>query len=108
MNFDDVLDAFRADPKLARIAADYEASKKKPARKFGSNALKVKGKIFAMMSSRGEFVVKLPAARAAELVAARAAKFFKSGGRTMKEWAVITSGSWIDLAREAHAYVKKA
>jgi hypothetical protein len=35
---------------------------------FGSAALNVDGKMFAMMSSRGAFVVKLPRERVAELV----------------------------------------
>jgi hypothetical protein len=36
---------------------------------FGSSALKVHGKIFAMVSSAGQFVVKLPEARVDQLVA---------------------------------------
>ena len=35
---------------------------------FGSGALKVDGKIFAMISSQGLFVVKLPKDRVSELV----------------------------------------
>ena len=35
---------------------------------FGSGALKVNGRIFAMISSKGEFVTKLPASRVQELV----------------------------------------
>ena len=34
---------------------------------FGSGALKVNGKIFAMLSSKGHFVAKLPAQRVASL-----------------------------------------
>jgi len=35
---------------------------------FGSGALKVRGKIFAMLSSKGQFVAKLPRERVDELV----------------------------------------
>jgi hypothetical protein len=78
---------------------------------FGSGALKVKGKIFAMTTSTGEFVVKLPKARVDELVAARSGTRFDPGhGRVMKEWLTVDAppGAWIDLAREAHAYVRGA
>jgi len=75
---------------------------------FGSRALKVKGKIFAMISSKAEFVVKLPDTRAAELVAAGRAKYFDAGrGKAMKQWAVITGGErqWLPLAKEALEFV---
>lgn len=38
---------------------------------FGSSALKVGGRIFAMLSSRGDFVIKLPRARVDALIASR-------------------------------------
>jgi len=100
--FDAVVNAFAADPKVTPPGKG---------KGFGSRALKVNGKIFAMMSSRAEFVVKLPSARAAELVAAGRANYFDAGrGKAMKEWAVITGGErlWISLAEEACAFVAKA
>ncbi len=57
--FDRVADAFAGDRQVSL------GGKKG----FCSGALKVNGKIFAMMSSKGEFVVKLPKARVDELVA---------------------------------------
>ena len=39
-------------------------------RKFGASGLKIKGKVFAMISSNGDFVVKLPRERVDKLVAA--------------------------------------
>ena len=74
---------------------------------FGSRALKLDGRIFAMWSSMGRFVVKLPRARAAELVAAGRGQYFDPvGGRPMKEWVAVAEGprAWMALAREAHAY----
>jgi hypothetical protein len=71
---------------------------------FGSGALKVKGKIFAMMSSKGYFVVKLSAERVNALIAAGSGTAFNPGhGRPMKEWLVVTAGHefWVPLAKEA-------
>ena len=76
---------------------------------FGSTGLKVNGKLFAFMSSKGQFVVKIPKARVQELVAAGEAEHFDPRhGRKMKEWAAIDSPKvdWIQLAREAHRFVK--
>jgi len=57
--FTRVLAAFSADPELAAVADDYAATQLAGGRrKFGSRALKVDGKIFAMIS-HGRFVVKL-------------------------------------------------
>ena len=77
-------------------------------RAFGSNALKVNGKIFAMLV-RGELVVKLPRARVDALVASGAGAHFESGpGRLMKEWVALQGAEedWLALAREALAFVK--
>lgn len=76
---------------------------------FGSSALKVNGKIFAMVSAADEFVVKLPRARVEELEASGVGKKFDPGhGRLMKEWLALSaksSGQWDRLAREALLYV---
>jgi hypothetical protein len=77
---------------------------------FGSRALKVNGKIFAMMASKGQFVVKLPKERVRELVATGIGKYFDPGhGRLMKEWLALEAGtaSWLDLAKEAYQFVKR-
>jgi hypothetical protein len=75
---------------------------------FGSDALKVDGRIFAMLS-KGELVVKLPRRRVDELVAAGTGKRFAAGGgRVMKEWVSIPPGQgalWPGLASEALAFV---
>jgi hypothetical protein len=59
---------------------------------FGSGALKVNGKIFAMMSSKGQFVVKLSEERVNALIADGSGTRFDAGrGRPMKEWLVVTA-----------------
>ena len=78
---------------------------------FGSGALKVKGKIFAMMSSKNEFVVKLPKVRVDELVSSGQGKRFNPGhGRLMKEWFVVQNekADWLALAQEACEFVKQS
>jgi TfoX/Sxy family transcriptional regulator of competence genes len=93
--FAPVVDAFAGDPDVS--AGTMMAS-------FG---LKVRGKIFAMVA-RGRLVVKLPKARVDELVAAGAGERFDPGhGRVMKEWIAIEADEgWVELAREAHRFVK--
>jgi len=76
---------------------------------FGSAALKVNGKIFAMMSSKGTFVAKLPKHRADELVRLGKGRYFDPGhGRLMKEWVALggATATWLELAREAYRFAK--
>ena len=76
---------------------------------FGSSALQVGGKIFAMISSNGSFVVKLPKQRVEALEASGAGQRFDPGhGRLMKEWLSLNPSSnedWLSLAREALSFV---
>ena len=79
------------------------------ARRFGSSALRVDGRIFAMVS-RGRLVVKLPAARVAELIGLGEGTPYDAGkGRPMKEWVCLTEHgqpAWLDIAAEALDYVR--
>lgn len=76
---------------------------------FGSSALQVNGKIFAMVSSAGAFVVKLPRRRVEALEAGGVGQRFDPGhGRLMKEWLAVHQGTteeWVSLAREALDFV---
>ena len=78
-------------------------------RLFGSASLKVHDKIFAMVSSNGQFVVKLPKARVDALVASGAGERFDANrGGPMNEWLEVHSKSteeWLHLAREALDFV---
>jgi hypothetical protein len=91
------------------FAADRSVSLPGTSKGFGSGSLKVRGKIFAMMASKGEFVVKLPKERVAELVSDGDAEYFNpTYKKPMKEWAVVIGpdASWVELAKEAYRYVK--
>ncbi len=78
-------------------------------RGFGSLALRVRGKMFATLSSSGTLVVKLPRHRVDALVAAGQGTPFEPGpGRIMKEWLEMSAASgqnWTPLAEEALAFV---
>lgn len=106
-----LVEVFRADPKLRAVAETFDASgASRQPRKFGSNGLKVDGKLFALFT-QGTLVVKLPKERVAALVAKGDGKPFDPGhGRLMKEWLTVVSPklSWSALAKEAHAFVATA
>jgi TfoX/Sxy family transcriptional regulator of competence genes len=77
-------------------------------RMFGSEGLKVNGKVFAMVV-KGDLVVKLPAGRCASLIEKGRARPFDPGhGRLMKEWVAVPPSrtrDWPGLANEARAFV---
>src|SRR5256885_5613406 len=100
----------RFDVIVATLANERGVSVGEQGKKaFGAGALKVDGKIFAMVTSKQEFVVKLPKARVDALQAAGTGHRFDPGhGRLMKEWLAVEGGSqgeWLGLAREALAFV---
>lgn len=102
-----------ANPRFAEVVAAFGRNKdvmRETGKGFGSGSLKVTGKIFSMMSSKGEFVVKLPGKRVDELVQAGQGKYFDPGrGRLMKEWFVGGDETdWIALAKEAHGFVGRS
>lgn len=76
-------------------------------RGFGSGALLVNGRIFAMVT-RGDLVLRLPAPRVAELIAAGQGRPFEAGrGRPLNEWMVAAASGrrWRAFAEEARAHV---
>lgn len=76
---------------------------------FGTNpGLRVDGSIFSMLLG-GEFVAKLPRERCEELIVDNAAVALRVGKREMREWVQLTlhdERRWIELAREALAFVR--
>jgi len=76
--------------------------------RFGSSALKINGKIFAMLV-QGKLVVKLPRQRVDVLIASGAGERFDRGhGRLMKEWLTVDPASdeqWLSLSKEAMDHV---
>ena len=95
--FERVAHAFAKDPRVTRGGKG-----------FGGTGLKVDGKLFALVSSRKQFVVKLPKARVAELVTHPNFEYFDTGaGRLMKEWVATSKvdAKWTELAREARRFV---
>jgi len=76
--------------------------------RFGSSALRVHGRIFAMVSAQ-RLVLKLPAKRVTELVdSGRGAPFDGGKGRPMEEWVSLApehQDDWLSLATEALGFV---
>jgi len=101
------------DPKFAPVVAAFAKDREVTygGKGFGSTGLKVNGKLFAMISSKGKFVAKLPKDRVEELVRDGKGEYFDPGhGRLMKEWIALDGGakSWLDLAIQARWFVRGA
>ncbi|MBS0431962.1 MAG: hypothetical protein JSS21_06110, partial [Proteobacteria bacterium] len=102
-NAEHAIEWFRAVAKHHGVAWTPSASPK-----FGSNALRVDGKIYAALTRSHRLLLKLPPARVAELLAAKRAECFESGGRVMNGWITLTPNDraeWIALSDEARAFV---
>lgn len=78
-------------------------------RMFGTIGLRVRGKVFAVAVHDGGLMVKVPEARADELVAGGDVTRMSMRGREMREWVVApldaSDGVWRGLLEEAHAYL---
>jgi hypothetical protein len=102
--FDALVEAFSGAPDVTTPSDDPTAQ-----RGFGSSALKVRDKIFAMLVN-DRLVVKLPMARVDEMVSAGDGARFdpRHDGRVMKEWLVVAPGQeddWLALAQDAMRHV---
>jgi hypothetical protein len=77
---------------------------------FGSQGLRIRGKIFGFLGHEGDLVVKLPAERVAALVSEQGARRLRTGEREMREWLVVTqdqSDLWAGCLEEAFAFVDR-
>jgi hypothetical protein len=104
-----LLQDLSVDPMFAPIVREFENRAQTEARKFGTNGLKVNGKLFALFT-QGTLVVKLPHDRVAAFVAQGIGKPFDPGhGRLMKEWLTVVNprASWLDLTKEALHFVSE-
>lgn len=86
------------------VAALAETDGVTCSRMFGSEALKLRGKVF-VMDVKGRLVAKLATARVAELVGTGLGVAFDPGhGRPMKQWIAVAQDAdldWVALAQEA-------
>ena len=103
-----VSDPSSADALYRIVAQHHGVALGAPGRRgFGTNALKVDGKIFAALSS-GRLLLKLPTKRVEALVEAGFGDRFSTGpGRIKKEWVTLALSSadeWVRLSEEAKAY----
>ena len=100
--FATLVQEFAAEP-------DVEVPAETTRRMFGSDALKVNGSIFAMVTG-GRLVLKLPRDRVDALVGNGTGAPFESGrGRPMKEWLTVLDDddkTWLTLTREALNFVR--
>jgi hypothetical protein len=99
--FEQLVERFRGEPDVTLPTPGKGSG-------FGASALKVNGKIFAMVS-KGELIVKLPRKRVDELLDSGVGTRFDPGhGRLMTEWLSVEpdrSQRWPALADEARDYV---
>jgi hypothetical protein len=76
---------------------------------FSSQGLRLRGKVFAVVSHSGELMVKLPEQRIDALVAEAAVARMVMRGRPMREWAVMPLAAgyerWLAITDEAYDYL---
>jgi hypothetical protein len=90
-----------AEPYLALDGVDI-------GRMFGSEGLRVRGKICALVGYDGYLMLKLPESRADALVADGTAARMVMAGREMREWLKVEQdrpAQWAPLVAEAYAYL---
>ncbi len=93
-----------AAPLLAREGVNW-------GRMFSTEGLGIRGKIFAVVPHAGALMVKVPEARADELVAGGSVERMVMRGRELREWVVMpdaaSDAEWVALLDEALAYVDR-
>ena len=91
-----------ADAYLGRPGVDI-------GRMFGTEGLRVRGKVFAFVNSGGALIAKVPGDRATELVDSGAATRMLMRGREMREWVSLPpdagADAWAGLMAEAYDHL---
>lgn len=98
---------------LDQLAVDYaDRTRVDRAIMFGSTGMRVDGRFFAFVGNHGQLIVKVPAGRAAALMASGAATPVRVGRNPAREWIGLSrpasgeeSDSWRALLLEAYRYV---
>lgn len=94
--------AILAEPLLAREGVDWGPI-------FSSTGLRVRGKVFGVVNHAGRLMVKIPEARADELIAEGAVERVVMRDRAMREWVEMPlergERAWAALLEEAHHYL---
>ncbi|KRB37087.1 hypothetical protein [Microbacterium sp. Root180] len=75
---------------------------------FGSEGLRIRGKVFAFVGYRGALVVKLPAERVDALDGTAGMERMVMRERAMREWMLVPASAgdrWDPLLAEAFAFV---
>ncbi|QRY39764.1 hypothetical protein JVX92_09470 [Microbacterium hominis] len=75
---------------------------------FGSEGLRIRGKVFAFMGHRSGLIAKLPEERVTALERTGRAEHMTMRGRTMREWVFAGPDAvdlWPDIVAEAYAFV---
>ena len=99
----------RAHAILDPIAADYLALPDVDiGPMFGSEGLRIRGKVFAFVSFRGDLALKLPADRVDQLDGEAGMGRMVMRERAMREWLTVSADNserWGPLVAEAYAFV---
>jgi len=77
---------------------------------FGSEGLRIRGKVFAFMGHRGGLIAKLPEARVTELEGTGRAERMTMRERAMREWVFVGPDAvdlWPDVVADAFAFVDR-
>lgn len=75
---------------------------------FGSEGLRIRGKVFAFMGHRSGLIAKLPEERVTALERTGRAERMTMRGRAMREWVFVGPDAldlWPDIVAEAYAFV---
>ena len=102
--------AERGDARLDAIADEFlQQPDVDWGRMFSTIGLRVRGKVFGLVNHGGSLMVKIPAARADELVSCGAVARMVMAGRSVREWVEMPydagEAAWRELLREAHTYL---